>query len=111
MIISAFLTVRDIFDLIKEGGASELAHGLDLPQTLLRIGRGWIHLHDLEQADWFIANARQLHAAWTDRFKQDVDLNLQRASAHLLCDILLSSFELAVAGDHKVSFEMVRSLT
>ena len=34
MIISAFLTVRDIFDLIKEGGASELAHGLDLPRAL-----------------------------------------------------------------------------
>ena len=90
---------RELFDTVfdEEGGGSHPDDSVELPPTLLHIGRAWITAGDLDQAEWFIAHARQMHASWTSKCNND------STRTGVLCDILLSSLELAIAKNYKVS--------
>ena len=76
------------------------------------MGRRWIEAAENDQAEWFIAQARQLHSLCLDKLggsrvgAAEETASQQAAQlSHLMgmqCDILLSSLQLAIAGNQKV---------
>ena len=76
------------------------------------MGRRWIEAAENDQAEWFITQARQLHSLCLDKLggcgvgAADETASQQAAQLlHLMgmqCDILLSSLQLAIAGNQKV---------
>lgn len=100
---------KALFDTVSVSGQG--THRLQMPTTLLQIGRSWIAAGNLLNAEWFVTSARrlgeeQLQLVSNAAEAEDEDASLEhRNSCHgqLEADILLSSLQLAIVGAMSVN--------
>jgi hypothetical protein len=88
---------RDAFEAIQatDPHLKTLDFVIEVPRTLLDMGRKWISRGGHDQAEWFIAQARQLLSLCTD-VESDRVFGLKS-------DVLLESLQLAFVSNQKVS--------